>query len=149
MSNHPVTEQPASINSIFTLMPDEYIRFQYDYSPGCFCFSNKITTVTNMRLITRTIKTPTICSRQTSTGKEKSKMIFLTDITNVKQIQSAIPSTQNKWWMKCLDILTCKCANQQINWLELCRVTENLTMKTNESAMQKNDGDRRVLIEKF
>jgi hypothetical protein len=143
MSNHPINQQPGSINSIFTLMPDEYIRFEYNYKPGCCCFSSKTTTVTNMRLITRIIKPPTICSKQTSTGEEKGKMIFLTDIHNIKQIQSAIPTSQNKWWMKCIDILTCSCSNQQIDWLETCRGIENLAMDTTESTVKK------TLPEKF
>jgi hypothetical protein len=142
MSDYPITQQPQSTNSIFTLLPDEYIRFEYNYKPGCCCFSSKTTTVTNMRLITRVIKTPTIFSRQTSTGKEKNKEIFLTNINNIKQIKSAIPSSQNKWWMKCLDILTCQCDNEQINWLELCRGMENLSMNT-------NDKQKTVLIQKF
>jgi hypothetical protein len=149
MSNHPIIQQPESIDSIFTLMPDEYIRFEYHYKPGCCCFSSKITKVTNMRLITRVIKTPTICSRKTSTGKEKGKTIFLTDIKNIKQIQSAIPSSQNKWWMKCIDILTCTCLNQQIDWLESCHGVENLAMDTNESTVKNNDGQETILVEKF
>jgi hypothetical protein len=96
-----------------------------------------------MRLITRIIKPPTICSKQTSTGEEKGKMIFLTDIHNIKQIQSAIPTSQNKWWMKCIDILTCSCSNQQIDWLETCRGIENLAMDTTESTVKK------TLPEKF
>ncbi len=137
MSNNPITQQPQSTNSIFTLLPDEYIRFEYTYKPGCCCFSSKTTRITNMRLITRITKPPTICSKQTSTGDEKVKTIFLTDMNNIKQIKSAIPSSQNKWWMKCLDILICQCENEQIDWLELFR-----TMDTNEST-------KTIPIEKF
>ncbi len=149
MSNHPITQQPEPTNAKFKLKPDEYIRFEYTYKPGCCCFSSKITTITNMRLITRVIKTPTICSRKTSTGKEKVNVIYLTDINNVKQIQSAIPSSQNKWWMKCIDILTCTCSNGQIDWLESCRGVENLAMETNETTMKSNDVQKTILTEKF
>jgi hypothetical protein len=145
MSNPPITQQPKSIEPIFELMPDEYIRFEYNYKPGCCCFSSKITTVTNMRLITRVIKTPTIFSSNTSTGKEKQKTIYLTDINNIQQLQSAIPSSQNNWWMKCIDVLTCTCSNQQIDWLESCRGIENLAMeKTESTIIQKSS-----LVEKF
>jgi hypothetical protein len=149
MSNHPITQQPESANSIFALMPDEYIRFEYNYKPGCCCFSSRTTIITNMRLITRVIKPPTICSRKTSSGKEKDKMIFLTDINNIKQIQSAIPSSQNTWWMRCIDILTCTCSNQQIDWLESCRGFENLAMNTNETTVKTNDIQKQILVEKF
>jgi len=149
MSNHPITQQPESTDSIFTLRPDEYIRFEYNYKPGCCCFSSKTTTVTNRRLITRVTKTPTLCSRKTSTGKEKGKAIFLTDINNIKQIQSAIPSSQNKWWMKCLDILTCTCSNQQIDWLESCRGVENLAMDSTEFNEKNNDVQKIISVEKF
>ncbi len=137
MSSSPITQQPQSRSSMSTLMPDEYVRFEYTYKPGCCCFSTKTTTVTNMRLITRVTKPPSICSRQTCVGEEKVKTIFLTDINNIKQLKSAIPSSQNKWWMKCLDIITCQCENEQIDWLESCR------------AMDTNESIKTISIEKF
>lgn len=149
MSDYSITQQPTSTNSLFTLLPDEYIRLEYQYKPGCCCFSTKITTITNLRLITRTIKTPRIFSKKTSTGKEKNQVIFLTNINNVKQIESAIPLSQNKWWMKCLNIFTCTCLNQQIDWLELCRGNDNLTFEINESTIQTNDNQDSSLVEKF
>ncbi|CAF0724715.1 unnamed protein product [Rotaria sordida] len=142
-------QQPKSTNSIFTLLPNEYILFEYTYKLGFCCFSSRTTTVTNMRLIIRIIKTPTLFSRKTSTGKEKSKIINLTDITNIKQIQSAILSNQNKWWIKCIDILTCTCSNQDIEWLDLCHDIQNLAMETTESTMEINNIQKTLLVERF
>lgn len=150
MSNPPVTEQPTSTNSIFALMPDEHIRFEYSYKPGCCCFSSKTTIVTNMRLITRVTETPGICSKKTSTGKEKEKMIFLTDINNINQLRSAIPSSRNTWWMKCLNLFTCACANQPIDWLESCREIDNLAMDTkSETAVKPEQIQKSILVQKF
>jgi hypothetical protein len=149
MSVHPITEQPESTSSVFTLMSDEYIRFEYNYKPGCCCFSAKRTIITNMRLITRVIETPSICSRKTATGTEKNSMIFLTDINNIKQIQSAIPSSKNKWWIKCMEIFTCTCSNQQIDWLESCRGVENLAMDLTDYAAKRNDVQETLFIQKF
>jgi hypothetical protein len=120
MSIQPIILQPASKLSTFDLLPDEYVRYEYSYKPGCLCFSTKITTITNKRLITQVIKTPGICSRKTSTGSEKTKVIDLKDIHNIEQLRSAIPSSRNPWWMKCIDIFTCRCSNEQIDWLESC-----------------------------
>ena len=129
-----VTQQLQSIDSIFTLMPDEYIRFEYSYKLGFCYFTTKTTTVTNMRLITHVIKAPGIFSYKTSPGKEKAKMVFLTDVNNLEQIKSAIPSRETKRWMKCLDILTCNCSSKRTDWLKFCHATDNLAMNNS------NDG---------
>jgi len=123
-------------------MPDEYIQFEYNYKPGCCCFSSKTTIVTNMRLITRVSKPPGICSKQTSIGKETEKMIFLTDVNSIKQLESAIPSSQNTWWMKCFRILTCTCSEPEIDWLESCRGLDHLAETTERT--QKS-----ILTERF
>ena len=149
MSGSSVTQQPQSTNSIFTLLPNEYIRFQYSYKPGCFYFSTNITTITNMRLITHMIKRRDLLSTKTSVGKEKGKMIFLGDIDSLKQIQSVIPTNKTKWWIKCLDILTCNCSNERIDWLELCRGTDHLPTINNESKEKPKTGQKKMLIEKF
>ncbi|CAF0721565.1 unnamed protein product [Adineta steineri] len=145
MPTKPITQQPESRNSTFTLMPDEYVRFEYNYKPGCCCFSSKTTTITNMRLMTRTIETPTIGSRKTASGKERTNTKYIPDINNVKQLQSAIPISQNTWWMKLLDILTCRCSNQQIDWLESCLGMEN----SNESTVKPIDLKEPTLVERF
>ncbi|UJR37912.1 hypothetical protein I4U23_030600 [Adineta vaga] len=149
MPIHPTTQQPRSINSTIDLLPDEYIRFEYNYKPGCCCFTSKITTITNKRLITQTIKTPTICSKKTSSGPETIKIIDLTDIHDMKQLRSAIPSSRNTWWMKCIDILSCRYSNQQINWLESCRGVDNLAMDTHTSIRTTEDTKPSILTEKF
>jgi hypothetical protein len=95
------------------------------------------------------VKTPPICSRKTSTGEEKGTTIYLTDIHNIKQIQSAIPSSQNKWWMKCIDILTCSSSNEEIDWLESCRGVENFAMDTTESMGKTKEAQNIISVEKF
>ncbi|CAF2431581.1 unnamed protein product [Rotaria sp. Silwood2] len=149
MSNYPLMQQPESRDSIFTLMPNEYIRFEYTYKLGCCCFSSRITTVTNMRLITHIIKTPTIFSRKTSTGKEKIKVIYLANMSNNKQIQSATSSSRNKWWIKCSDVLSCTCSNQDIEWLDLSYDMQNLAMETTNSTVETNNIRKASLVERF
>jgi hypothetical protein len=149
MSNHPVTQQPVSTDSKLRLLPDEYIRVEYNYKPGCCCFSSKIVTVTNMRLITRVIKTP-ICSRKTSTGEEKVSVMYLANINDIKQIQSIMPSNQKKWWMKYMDILTYTCSNEQDNCLESGGGgVENLAMDTTESEVESNKVQKTISVEKY
>ncbi|CAF1083956.1 unnamed protein product [Rotaria sp. Silwood1] len=142
-------KQPKSTDSIYRLLPNEYIRFEYTYKLGCCCFSSKITTITNMRLITRIIETPTIFSRKTSTGKEKIKVIYLTNISSIKQIQSAISPSRSKWLIKCIKILTCTCSNEDTEWLDLCYGIQNLAMETTESMVETNDIRRTSLVERF
>lgn len=150
MSKSPVTEQPQFNDSIFTLMPDEYIRFEYKYKPGCCHFSTITTTVTNMRLIRRVIKAPGIFSYRTSPSEEKTRMVFLTDDNKLKQIKSAISSSETKWWMKLLNIFTCNYSNEPLDWLQLWYATDNLAINNiNESSVKTNDDGMNILIEKF
>ena len=134
MSNYPIIRQPKLTDSVFTLMPDEYIRFEYTYKPGCCCFSSKRTIITNRRLVTCAVKTPAIFSNKTSTVKGKYKMIYFADISDLKQLQMAISSMQYTWWMKCIDTLTCTCSNQEMDWLESCCDIKNLSMDTGENS---------------
>ena len=148
MSIPPTVQQPKPTNPTLGLLPDEYIRFDHVHKPGCCCFTSKITTVTNQRLITRTIKPPPIFSKRTSCKSGPVKIRSLTDIHNVKELRSAIPSSENTWWMKCIDILTCGCWSPQINWLESCGV-DNLAMETPTSTRKSEALRTSILVEKF
>lgn len=102
-----------------------------------------------MRLIIRMIKRPGLFSAKTSTGEEKSTMIFLGDIDSIRQIQSIIPPRRTKWWMTWLDILTCTCSNERIDWLELCRGTDYPSTTNSEPKWKIKNGRKKMLIEKF
>ncbi|CAM4787339.1 unnamed protein product [Rotaria magnacalcarata] len=149
MSDAPKTKQPEPVILNFRLMPDEYIRFEYNYKPGCCCFTSKTTTVTNLRLLTDVIKTPTIFSKQTSTGKQTQKIMYLANINDIKQLASPIPSSQNKWWMKCIDILTCSCSSSEVEWLDLCHGVDNVAFDTTEFTMETNNMQKQSLVERF
>lgn len=149
MSDTPITKQPESTISRFRLMPNEYIRFEYTYKPGCCCFGSKTTTVTNMRLLTNVIKAPTIFSKKTSSGKEEQRIMYLDNLTDVKQLKSAIPSSHNRWWTKFTDILTCNCSDQNVEWLELCRGIDNLALNTTESTADIDHDCKTTSVEKF
>ena len=146
MAARPIIQQPRLTDSIFQLMPDEYIRFEYIDNPGCCCFSSTTTIVTNMRLISRVIKPAKICSKQTSSGEEYVSMMFLTDIHDIKQIHSAIPASRLPCWRQCLEIITCSCANPKIDWLNSCREVKNLP--GDPSIIDRNNLEP-SLIEKF
>lgn len=139
------------MNTTLTLMPNEYVRFEYTYKPGFGCFSSKTTTVTNMRLITHIVKTPGIFSSKTSTGEQKKKIMYLSNISNIKQLRSAIPSSQNQrtWWIKCINMLTCTCPSENIAWLELCHDMKDKQMDSAESTMISNEQQQSSLVERF
>ena len=135
MITPPIVDQPQSTRSLFALMPDEFVRYEYTYKPGCCCFTSKTTTVTNMRLITRTVKTPSFWSNQTTTGQERESMVFVTDIHNAKQIRPAIPTSEMRWWLRIIELLTCSFAHEKIDWLESCR-------DAHDSSMQQHVGSQ-------
>ena len=91
-----MTRQPPPKDSILSLMPDEFVRFEYICKPSCCCFSSKTTIVTNRRWITHVIKPPSLFSTRTVTGPEKNSVSFLSDIHHVMQIQSAIPASKRR-----------------------------------------------------
>lgn len=144
-----MTQQAKPKSSILTLMPDEFIRFEYTYKPGCFCFSSKITTVTNMRLITQRIKPPGLFSSRTATGQEKNTIVFLTNIHRIEQIRSAIPSSRTQWWTKCWRMATCSIPDEDIDWLALCRADEACRIDGTRSTMIKSVVPEFELVEKF
>lgn len=123
MSTQPITQQPT-----FELLPDEYVRYEYRYKPGYFCFTTNYTTVTNKRLITHVVETPGLCSSK-QTSSERIEVLELKDVHDVKQLQSAIPSSRNKWWMQCLEFCACRFENQRIDWVQSFQAEPNASAK--------------------
>jgi hypothetical protein len=150
MMDHPITQEPKSDDHSLNMLPNEFIRFEYMHKPGYCCFSSKTTIVTNMRLITRVVRSPILCSKQTSSGKQYETAIFLNDIHHVEQLHSAIPSSNVRWWMKCFDMILCSCAEHKINWLDSCHEMNNQSAnRIVLTSLENNTQQTLVLKEKF
>ncbi|CAF5229724.1 unnamed protein product, partial [Rotaria magnacalcarata] len=57
--------------------------------------------------------------------------------------------SQNKWWMKCIDILTCSCSSSEVEWLDLCHGVDNVAFDTTEFTMETNNMQKQSLVERF